>query len=258
MLIVSDCMLVPVRSDLDLTTVPALRRHLDRIIEGGCKRVILDMDGVEYVDSTGMAMILAESRAMRNRGGLLSLANVSENTMRALSICCLTSFIPCTQKRAEVGPVAPLAPGSTAKRRLTIKIDANNLEAARARLRELLVTLPLTDEEVFDMTLAAGEAMGNCVLHTPDACGFLTVAVYKDRLVIEAVDNGPGFSISNDEEPVATLEHGRGIKIMRLLCDKVDIFRKPLGNGTVARMTKLFSRHGFDPLEEEHWEVKIA
>ncbi|MDJ1121321.1 anti-sigma factor antagonist [Olsenella sp. YH-ols2217] len=258
MLIVSDCMLVPVRSDLDLTTAPVLRQHLDRIVEGGCKRVILDMDGVEYVDSTGMAMILAESRAMRNRGGLLSLANVSENTMRALSIGCLTSFIPCTQKPEAVGAVAPLKPGVTPKRRLTIKIDAGNLEASRARLRELLVMLPLTDEEVFDMTLAAGEAMGNCVLHTPEACGFLTFAVFDDRLVIEAVDNGPGFSIASDEEPVPTLEHGRGIKIMRLLCDKVDIFRKPTGNGTVARMTKLFSSRGFGPVEEESWEAKIA
>ncbi len=249
MLIISDCMLVPVQGNLDVVTAPALKGHLLELVDGGCKRIVLDMEKADYVDSTGLASILTVVRAARSRGGSLTLVNVSERVMHALGVGCLLPFVPCSARRRPLGPVPPLPPGASPLRRLTLRIMPENLEMARDCLRELLEGLPLEESEVFDMTLAAGEAMGNCVLHPPQGTGFLTVAVYPDRLVMEAVDNGPGFEIGDDEEPVVTLEHGRGIKIMRLLCDSVEIHAKPFGHGTVVRLVKLFGRP-LNPLEE--------
>lgn len=242
MLIISDCMLVPVQGNLDVVTAPPLKSHLLELVDGGCKRIVLDMERADFIDSSGMAALLTVVRAARARGGSLTLVNASERVMHALSVGCLLPFVPCSAKRRALGPVPPLSAASTPLKRLTLRIMPENLEMARDRLRELFEGLPLDESEVFDMTLAAGEAMGNCVLHTPQGTGFLTVAVYQDRLVMEAVDNGPGFEIGEDEEPVVTLEHGRGIKIMRLLCDSVEIHAKPFGHGTVVRLVKLFGR----------------
>lgn len=257
MLIVSDCMLVPVHGGIDAASAPALRRHIEHLVKSGCRRVILDLDRADFIDSAGMAAILASARLMRHRGGVLSMVNASDPVMRMLTLGCLVPFIPCTAKRDPRDPVPPLPPGSSPQRRLTIRVTKDNLEAARSRLRELFADLPLSEEESFDMTLAAGEAMGNCVLHTPKGAGSLTAEVFPDRLVIEAVDNGPGFEIGDDEEPVVTLEHGRGIKLMRLLTDGVEIGNKPYGHGTVVRMVKLFGRRR-SPLEEGILEVMSA
>ncbi len=66
---------------------------------------------------------------------------------------------------------------------------------------------------------------------------YATITGYEDRVIIEVSDSGCGF----DEEEIkaSKIERGRGIKLMRLLCDSVSITRKETGSGTV-RLTKLY------------------
>ncbi len=241
MLIISDGMRVPVAGDIDVASIPALRRHLERIINGGCSRVILDLEHVNYVDSSGVAMILTLGRQLRRSGGMLTLVNVSQPVARTFTILQLSSFIPMKARSGVTPPLVPLSRGAIPRWSLSLRISADSLSAARHRLEEMLVTLPLTSEEIFDVTLAAGEAMGNAVLHTPSGVGSMLVTAYDDRVIIETVDDGEGFEIAPDEEPVTTYEHGRGIKMMRLLVDAVDISKKRTGHGTVARLTKVFT-----------------
>ena len=54
--------LVSVGADLDVTTVPVVRRRMDRLVAQGCRRVFMNMAGVEHVDSAGMGLILTELR----------------------------------------------------------------------------------------------------------------------------------------------------------------------------------------------------
>ena len=63
--------LVPVNGDLDVTTTPALRRTIDRLVRSGCKRIILNMADAEYIDSAGIGLVLGEKRLIHERGGLL-------------------------------------------------------------------------------------------------------------------------------------------------------------------------------------------
>ena len=46
--------LVPVDGDLDVTTVPVVRRRIDRLVAGGCRRLFVNMADVGYVDSAGL------------------------------------------------------------------------------------------------------------------------------------------------------------------------------------------------------------
>ena len=55
------------------------------------------------------------------------------------------------------------------------------------------------------------------------------------------LDRGAGYSIDETSEPVASEERGRGIKLMRLLVDNVDVARRTDGAGTRVQMVKLFS-----------------
>ena len=240
-LIISDGMRVPVAGDIDVASVPALRRHIARLMDGGCERIILDLANVEFVDSSGVAFILTLGRNLRRAGGLLTLINVPEKVARTFTILQLTSFIPMKPRPGIQPSLVPLARGAVPRWSLSLRISADSLQAARHRLEEMLVTLPLSEDEIFDVTLAAGEAMGNAVLHTPSGTGSMIVTAYEDRVVIETVDDGEGFEIAPTEEPVTTYEHGRGIKMMRLLVDAVDISKKRTGHGTIARLTKVFS-----------------
>ena len=51
----------------------------------------------------------------------------------------------------------------------------------------------------------------------------------------------PGCSIVETSEAVASAERGRGIKLMRMLVDNVEVARRTDGAGTRVQMVKLFS-----------------
>lgn len=125
--------------------------------------------------------------------------------------------------------------------RTTFRVDAARLEAARRRMEGLLGDLPLSENDVFDLNLASGEAVGNAVDHTDEGGVLVTVAAYADRVVVDVADCGQGFvapAAGGEDDPCA--ERGRGIKLMRLLADSVTISPKSTGEGTVVRLVKMF------------------
>lgn len=235
--------IVPVEGDLDVTTVPAVRRRLDSLVRGGCRRVFLNMAASSYVDSAGMGLIIGELRRMRSLGGLLSLTNVSSQLYGALARMCVLDLMP-VQRRGARRHVSELGDSVVPLWRKTLRVDPRTLGSARDRVGELLALVPLSADEVFDMKLASGEALGNAVDHTCGDGVTVTVAAYRDRVVVDVSDCGCGFELPGDEEPPEVgpcSERGRGIRLMRLLADSVSISRKRTGKGTVVRLVKLIA-----------------
>jgi serine/threonine-protein kinase RsbW len=232
---------VCVDGDLDVRSVPSVRRALDGLVDSGCRRVVLNMANADYVDSAGMGLILSELRRMREVGGLLSLTNVSSRVYQAMCLMRMTDFVPIARDGAA-NEVPDLPASALPRRRTTFRVDADELGRARRRLEQLISALPLSEDGAFDIGLASGEAVGNAVDHT-DADGVLvTVAVYDDRVVVDVADCGDGFLPSDcDAECDESSERGRGIKLMRLLADSVTITPKSTGVGTVVRLVKMFS-----------------
>jgi anti-sigma B factor antagonist len=64
-----------VHGEIDLYTVPRLRRELDSVLAPGEPvRLIVDLSGVDFCDSTGVNVLLAAHRQAREKGGDLELA----------------------------------------------------------------------------------------------------------------------------------------------------------------------------------------
>lgn len=237
----TDIALLPVVGDLDVRSVPQLRSNIDGLISRGCRRIILNMAKVDFVDSAGLALIFFEVRRMRAVGGLISLVEVSPRVMRAFKLSRLVDYVPVSAVGQRTR-VPELDPSVKPLWRTALPVCPSDLTSARMRVQELLGELPLAPDEVFDMTLAVGEAMGNAVDHTDGTGVLVTVCAYPDRAVVEVTDCGEGYEIAPDEEPVSCTgceERGRGIKLMRLLADSVSISRRPGGRGTIARLVKL-------------------
>ena len=235
-----DILVIPVEGDLDVSCVGRVRTLIDERVDAGCRRVILNMAQVAYVDSLGMSLIFSESRRLRERGGLLSLVNVCDNVYRSLVICRLVDFIPVTGGGPKP-PIPALDPSVRPEWHGTMRVDPARMFEARRRMEELLTRTGLTADEVFDLTLAGGEALGNAVDHTCAEGVLLSVWVYPDRVVVEVTDCGEGFEPGGpcEDGAGASLERGRGIKLMRMLADSVEIGPKASGDGTVVRLVKL-------------------
>ncbi len=193
--------------DIDIASVPALRRRLDNLIDRGVRRVVINCQTVGFIDSTGLAFLLTRARELMRHEGLLSLVNASDEVVRFLEIARLVDILHVAGPARESIPAIPVG------------------------------ELPRWSKSA----LASGEALGNAYDHAGGIGCVLTVQAYGDRVVVEVLDRGAGYSIDETSEPVASEERGRGIKLMRMLVDNVEVARRTDGAGTRVQMVKLFS-----------------
>ena len=235
-----DIALIPIETDLDVTTVDSLRSIINSLIDDGCRRIILNMTGATYVDSAGMAMLLAEIRRMRARHGLISLTNVSDQVLALLKRARLVDFVPVSSA-ASRERANELDPSIQPLWRTVVPVRSDDLSGTRATIKRLLEQVPLSSDELFDAVLATGEAVGNAVDHTDGKGAVVTVTGYPDRAIIEVSDTGPGFDPSKvlERKVDVQAERGRGIRLMNLLADSLTISHKPSGPGMLVRIVKL-------------------
>ena len=87
-----DHTLVTIRGEIDLYTAPRLHSELAALLADGLPaRVVIDMSGVEFCDSTGMNVLLSCLRRARERGGELQIAAPKPAVRKILQVTGLDS-----------------------------------------------------------------------------------------------------------------------------------------------------------------------
>jgi anti-sigma B factor antagonist len=76
-----------VRGEVDVSTGPRLRQALMELASEGRSDVIVDLDGVEFLDSTGLGVLVSGLKRFRTMGGDLVLVC---NRSRILDVLKLT------------------------------------------------------------------------------------------------------------------------------------------------------------------------
>jgi anti-anti-sigma factor len=92
------------------------RNHIDALVRDGITKVVVDLHDVTLLDSGGVGTLIAKFLTLRNRGGDLRLARLSERTRRVLAITrLLTVFEPFDSPHDAVRSFAVDAPHSSAR-----------------------------------------------------------------------------------------------------------------------------------------------
>ncbi|MBL8221934.1 MAG: STAS domain-containing protein, partial [Bryobacterales bacterium] len=72
-------------------SVAALREHLTQLISSGKSNIVLNLAGVDYIDSTGLgSMVICYTTAKKN-GGILKLLSLSRRNIELLVLTKLTT-----------------------------------------------------------------------------------------------------------------------------------------------------------------------
>ncbi|HEX2031471.1 MAG TPA: STAS domain-containing protein [Actinomycetota bacterium] len=100
-----DWTVVEVRGEVDLYTAPRLKERLLELIEGGRRRLAVDLDGVEFLDSTGLGVLIGALKRCREAEGSLALVAPRDPVMKVLGITGLDRVFPIhdTVDRATEG-----------------------------------------------------------------------------------------------------------------------------------------------------------
>lgn len=85
---------VKLEGSCDLATAPRLRQALHALVPPDVDEVVLDVSELDFVDSTGLGVVLGAMRRLREGGGSLSIAGAHGIVRRVLEITDLDKVIP--------------------------------------------------------------------------------------------------------------------------------------------------------------------
>lgn len=71
---------------LDMVAAPRLKRLLDQVVQEGHMRIVADLTGTAFVDSSGLGALVGGLKTARQAGGDLRLAADGEQVLTVLSL----------------------------------------------------------------------------------------------------------------------------------------------------------------------------
>jgi anti-anti-sigma factor len=94
---------ISVRGELDLSTAPELEGPLEQTLDGADSSVLIDLSNCEFIDSTGIALIVRAWQRLDSgdEGHTLVICSQNDQVRRVLEITGLELSIPVHSTRDE-------------------------------------------------------------------------------------------------------------------------------------------------------------
>lgn len=69
-----------------LVTAPSVKARIDQLVAGGQSRIVVDLSGVDYIDSSGLGALIGALKSTRSASGDLRIAAVGEQVKAVLHL----------------------------------------------------------------------------------------------------------------------------------------------------------------------------
>jgi anti-sigma B factor antagonist len=96
-----DKTVVSVGGEIDVYTAPKLREQIVALVEEGRYHLVIDMEEVEFLDSTGLGVLVGGLKRVRAHDGSLRLVCTQERILKIFRITGLTKVFPIHGSVAE-------------------------------------------------------------------------------------------------------------------------------------------------------------
>ena len=77
---------IEVGGEIDVYTAPKLREKLISLVEAGSYQLIVNMEGVEFLDSTGLGVLVGGLKRVRAQDGWIDLVCTQSRILRIFKI----------------------------------------------------------------------------------------------------------------------------------------------------------------------------
>lgn len=88
------CVVLAVTGELDVATAPQLRQEAVRLSAAGRNHLVVDLSGVDFLDSTGLGVIVGVVKRVRTHGGELAVAGAEDHVMKVFEITRISDVVP--------------------------------------------------------------------------------------------------------------------------------------------------------------------
>ena len=79
-----------VHGEVDVYTAPQFREQLIQLVDQGQRSILVDLEGVEFLDSTGLGVLVGGLKRVRSHDGDLALVCTQRRILKVLEITGLT------------------------------------------------------------------------------------------------------------------------------------------------------------------------
>lgn len=79
-----------VQGEVDVYTAPQFREQLIQLVDQGHRKIVVDLEGVEFLDSTGLGVLVGGLKRVRSHDGDLALVCTQRRILKVLEITGLT------------------------------------------------------------------------------------------------------------------------------------------------------------------------
>ena len=83
-----------VAGEVDVATAPRLREQLIELVGAGSYRIVVDLEGVDFLDSTGLGVLVGALKRVRTYDGELALVCTEARILKVFEITGLTKVFP--------------------------------------------------------------------------------------------------------------------------------------------------------------------
>ena len=83
---------LPLEGEIDLHISPRVERSLASMIAKRPEHVVVDLSGVTFIDSSGLAVLINAMQDVKEYGGKLTLSGITQNVRSILEIARLDQF----------------------------------------------------------------------------------------------------------------------------------------------------------------------
>lgn len=91
--VLEDEAVISVIGELDFSTAPRLREQILELLKGSTSNLVIDVSRLDFVDSSGLGVLVAAMKRMRERKGRLMLRSPSANTSKVLQVSGLDKLL---------------------------------------------------------------------------------------------------------------------------------------------------------------------
>jgi anti-sigma B factor antagonist len=92
------------RGEIDVYTAPRLRQAIIDLVDAGENNIIVDMEKVDFLDSTGLGVLVGGLKRVKTQEGNLSLVATQDKILRIFEITGLNKVFPIAGSIDEILP----------------------------------------------------------------------------------------------------------------------------------------------------------
>jgi anti-sigma B factor antagonist len=93
---------ITVSGELDLASSPALEEELERVAQSDAQLVVVDLRHLEFMDSTGLSVLVRAHQRAEENGRRLGLVNGSQQVQRLLTLTGVADRLTLTDLPGEL------------------------------------------------------------------------------------------------------------------------------------------------------------